>query len=209
MLKQPSEQEAIPKEGAMPEEDTENTPVAMPKKEVSPEAQREAEMYCAALSHLMHSKETSGNVLEMLKSGDPQEVVPQAALTINNQMEEATRKKGKPPSLDTLGAAATFIVGDLLEIGNAAGIFQIESKEEVAPILRKTMQSYIEKGIHDGTIDPIELQKKVEPMMDDEHRALGLKAASMSGIPLEPNQNTAMQAYGAQQKRAGMLKGGK
>lgn len=179
--------------------------------EASPQLQKEGDAYISALSHLLHSKETAGSVLEMMKSAgeDPIKSVPYTALNVNKQMEESARAKGKPPALEVLLAAFQFLVGDLVQIGNIAGLFNVETEEEIGAILKETLQTYIEEGIHNGTVDPVELQQKAEVFMDDDHKQLGLQAASMSGIPNEANQNTAMQAYGAQQKRAGMLKGGK
>ena len=201
------QEETMPQEQGMPQEDTEE--IKIPK--ASPELQRQGDAYITALSHLLHSKETAGSVLEMLRSaGDTaQKSVPYTALAVNKQMEEPARAKGKPPALEVLLAAFQFLVGDLIQIGNAAGLFHVESQEEIGAILKETLQTYITEGIHNGTVDPVELQEKAEPFMDKEHRELGMRAAKMTGTPDRPDQNTAMQAYGAQQKRAGMLKGGK
>lgn len=174
---------------------------------VDPKEQQQIEAYLTGLSKMLHGKETSGDVLAMLQSGEPGDTIPQAALSVNSQMEAATSKGGSKPSLNILLNAAAFLVSDLIEIGNAADIFLIESEEEIAPILRSTLQAYIEKGLADGTIDPVELQQVVEPLMDEEHKALGSEAALRSGLPQEPNQGTAMHQYGEQQKRAGEQEG--
>lgn len=175
---------------------------------VNPQEQKELDAYITGLSKLMHSKDTSVNVMEMLKSGEPEQTIPQVAIAINEQMEQAARGGGKPPSLDVLLNGGVFIVNDLIEMGNAGGVFQVDTEEQIAPILQSTIQTYIEQGLAKGTIDPVELQEKVGPLMNEEHTALGMEAAGRSGIPLEANQDTAMQAYGAQQHKAGMLKGG-
>lgn len=175
--------------------------------EISPKMQKEVDAYITGLSKLLHSKNTSGQVVELLKAGPPEETVPSTALLVNKQMEQSIRAKGKKPSLDVLVNAGAFLVGDLLEIGNAAGIFQINSEEQVAPILQSTLQTYIENGLADGSVDPVELQQKVEPLLTDGQRSLGMEAAGMSGIPEAPNELTAMQAYGAKERRAGALQG--
>ena len=64
------------------------------------------------------------------------------------------------------------------------------------------------EGLKDGTIDPVELQQKVEAIMPEDMKQEMMGMSQQAGIPSAPNQMTAMQAYGAQQRRAGMLKGG-
>lgn len=175
--------------------------------EISPETQKDITAYTTGLSRMLHGPDTQPNVMSMLESGEPEQVIPQVALTVNAQMEEAVRQKGKPPTLEVLLNASAFLVGDLIEMGNAAGIFQIESEEQVQPILQGTLQMYIEKGLADGTIDPVELQTAIEPLMSDEHKELGLRGGEMSGIPATANEQTALNAHGAKERRAGMQAG--
>lgn len=177
--------------------------------QLDPKTEKEMQAYVLGLSKMLHSKQTSPKVLEMLKAGQPEQTIPHTAMILNQQMEDAVRAKGKSPSLDTLFAAGQFLVGDLIEIGNAAGIFQLETEEQIAPIVQNTFQVYIEKGLKDGTIDPIELQKKVEPLMPEEHRQLGLEAARRTGVPEQPDETTAMEMYAMQRVRKGALQGGK
>jgi len=179
---------------------------------MDPKLEKEMQAYVMGLSKLLHSKQTQPQVVSMLKSTeDPAKSIPQIALMINDQMESAVKGKGKKPSLDVLMGAAQFLVGDLIEMGNAIGIFQIETEEQIAPILQGTMQTYIERGLKDGSIDPVELQQKVEPLMPEQDRMKALEIAKAEGIPEQPNQLTAMEAYAAKRERkaAGMLRGGR
>jgi hypothetical protein len=180
-----------------------------PQGQMDPKTEKEVQAYVLGLSKMLHSKQTSPKVLEMLKAGEPEKTIPHTAMMLNQQMEDAVRAKGKSPSLDTLFAAGQFLVGDLIEIGNAAGIFQLETEEQIAPIVQNTFQVYIEKGLKDGTIDPIELQKKVEPLMSDEHKQLGLQAAQRTGVPEQPDETTAMEMYAMQRSKKGALQGGR
>lgn len=177
--------------------------------QLDPKSKKEIEAYILGLSKMLHSKETSGKVVEMLRSGPPEKMIPHTALLINQQMEDTVRAKGKNPTLETLLAAGQFMVGDLIEIGNAAGIFQLETEEQIAPIVKETFQKYIEAGLKNHTIDPIELQQKVEPLMPEEHRQLGLEAAKRTGIPEKPDESTAMEMYAMQRMQKGALRGGK
>lgn len=186
-------------------------PVEQPQEDqkLDPKIEKEMQSYIMGLSKILHGQKTQPQVVQMLKSGgDPEKLVPQVALLVNDQMEQAVTGKGKKPSLETLVGASQFLVGDLIEMGNAMGIFQVETPEQVEPILKNTMQAYIEKGLKDGSLDPIELQQKVEPLMSEEHRALGMEAAKRSGVPEAPSQMTAMEAYARQREQKGMLKRG-
>jgi hypothetical protein len=166
--------------------------------------------YLSGLMKLLHSKKTAPMVEQMLQSGPPEKTVPEAALQINSQFEQEVRKKGQPPSLELLFSSAIYLVGDLIEIGNSAGFFEINDEQEMGTILQDTMKRYIQKGLKEGTIDPVELQQKVEPMLTEEDKAGGLALAQNDGIPTEPNEHTAMEVYAQKQvRKKGMLQGGK
>ena len=178
---------------------------------IDPSALSDADQaYLDALVKLMHNRKTAPKVEDMLESGPPEKVIPQTALMVNNLMEQEARKGGKPPSLEVLFQAGIVVVGDLIEIGNAKGLWQIESEEDIGALLQATMQKYIEKGLKEGTIDPVELQQKAEAMMVQEDRDAGMKMAEREGIPVEPNEHTAMEVYADRKvRKAGMLKGGR
>jgi len=173
----------------------------MPQEELDPKEKAEVEAYVSGLSKLLHGKETKSQVYEMLKSGQPEKTIPATALQINEQMEGAFKNKGHKPSMTTLVASAQFLVTDLIEIGNAGGFFQInpEDANVIGPILTNTMQPYIEKGLADGSIDPVELQALIEPMMSDEAKSEGLRVAGEQGMSATPGVS---QAMGTNSKQA-------
>lgn len=183
---------------------------AVPQEEqMDPKVQKEMEGYMSGLSKMLHSPDTTTQIVEMLGSAPPEKSIPQTALMVNAQMEDAVRSKGTPPSLDILLGAGVFLTNDLVEIGNAAGVFQIQDEAQIQSILQSTLQAYIEKGLADGTVDPVELQEKVEPLMGEEHKAAGLEGAQMSGLPEKPSEMTAMEQYAVQREKKGMLAGEK
>lgn len=164
--------------------------------------------YINGLMKMLHSPKTGGKVVEMLKSAPPEKSIPQAAMMINGQFEAMLGEKGQKASLETRLMGGVYLVSDLVEIGDAAAAWEqpLDPENDLPLLLEGTIQMYIEKGLADGTIDPIELQQKVEPLMSDEHRQLGLEAANMTGIPTEPDQSTAMEAYASQRERKVMDK---
>lgn len=173
----------------------------------SKELSKEDQVYISGLMKLLHSKKTAPVIDEMLSSGPPEQTIPQVALMVNDQMEKEVSKK-KKVELETLLLGGMYLVSDLIELGNAGGIFQIEDEEQIRDITQATFQTYIERGLKDGSIDPIELQSKVEPLLNEQQKGLGGQLGGEHQVPTAPNEDTAMEVYGAQRERAGMLKGG-
>jgi len=175
--------------------------------EVTPEQEQKTNAYVQGLSRLLHSKDTKPQIYEMLKVGDPMSTIPQTALTINDQMESAFKQKGTEPDLDTLIAGAQFLISDLIEIGNAGGFFELnkEDPQVMGPLLTNTMQPWIEKHLADGSLDPVELQEKVEPLMAPKSIESGQQVAADNGL-----SNVAGEAQArARSRQMGVLEGTK
>jgi len=185
-----------------------NRPLEAEQPELPPEVKKEADQYTSILSKLMHSKDTKAQIYEMLQAGDPMETIPQTASAINMQGEALYKRNNPKLSLDALFIGAQFLVIDLVEIGNTGGFFEVNMEDEkVAEVLLKnTIQPYVEQGLKDGTIDPIELQEKVEPLMKNIGGAEDVrKEAEANGMPMEPGVDAAMEAYrkeGVMQERS-------
>jgi len=167
--------------------------------------------YLDGLIKLMHTKKTAPKIEDMLESGPPEKAIPETALMVNKMMEDGARKGGKPPSLELLFLAGITVVSDLIEIGNAKGIFEITEESEIQAILQETMQRYIQKGLKDGTVDPVELQEKAGKLMNEEDQSAAMTMGEREGIPSEANEHTAMEVYADQKvrKKGGMLQGGR
>lgn len=189
-------------EAAIPPE-TEETQGVM-STDTPKELSQQDQAYISGIMKLMHSKKTAPMVEEMLQAGPPEDVIPKIAMMLNDQMEKAV---GQKPSLETLLAAFIALVQDLIELGNVGGFWKIDSEEQIGLILKTTLQTYIEKGLKDGTIDPVELQEKAGALMSEEQKQQGMSAGSQYGVPTEANQNTAMASYGSKMERQGMMKG--
>ena len=164
--------------------------------------------YIGGLMKMLHSKQTASTIDEMLQAGPPEQTIPEVAMMVSKQMEDAIAKKSQRPELETILKGGIYLVTDLVEIGNTGGFFQVESEEQLQPIMQATFQRYIEAGLKDGSIDPIELQSKVEPLLNEQQIQFGTQGAEAGGIPMKPDQTTQMSLYGSQMERKGMLKGG-
>ena len=167
--------------------------------QADPELQRKVDSYSSGLLKMIHGKETRGQVFEMLSSGPPDMTIPRTALMINQRMEGAISEKGTKPELPVLLASGTILVGELVEVANAGNLFKQEPQpEQVQKILQDTFQMYIEDGVKKGRIDPIELQKLVEPMMSPEQKDFGMNAGAQFGVPGQPGVSAAMESYANQ-----------
>ena len=162
--------------------------------EESPEDARRTKVYLAGLSDLLYNKDTKTQVFESIKSGPPEKSVPNTAMVLNSQMERQVTEKGSPPALSTKINANLFLVSELVEMGNAGGLWALD-KEQMTPIFQETLKQYIHKGIKEKTIDPIELQGAMEGLLTEEQKQQGLQAAQARGIPAEPGVSHAMEKY--------------
>lgn len=172
------------------------------EQQVSPEMQGKVDDYTSILMNLMHSKNTRDDVINMLKSSkDPYITIPQAAMAINDSASNQIKTQGgKGVDIETQFMASQYLVQDLMEIGNAYQLFQV-SQEDFGPLLQDSMQMYIERGLKDGSIDPIELQLTAESAMTENQRIGGQYLAQQCGLGHAPNQQQVIQQTEARTKR--------
>lgn len=168
---------------------------------VPEEKRRQVEDLTALFVQLIHSKKTSGSVMEMLSAfptGD--KAIPPAANTLLGQVEgRMAQRKQKVPN-DVKIAAISYVVSDLALLGNKAGVWeQPVGQDQIQPILQESMQLYIRKGLKNKTLDPIQLQKEAEQLLTPEQRERGLSFGQEGGTPGEPTANMAARQYADQQ----------
>jgi hypothetical protein len=166
--------------------------------DLDPKLLRQSESLIAGLMKLTHSKETRDQVMELLQSGDPIQAVPATANMIYQQLEGMSKKAVEVDNEVKL-TAMSVLVSDLLDLGTSAGVFQI-SEEQVGPILEASIQQYIQRGIEEGTIDPVELQAQVEQLMPPEQRQKGLELAGKTGVPQAATREMAMDRIITQER---------
>lgn len=171
--------------------------------QVDPSMQKKVEDYASILMTIMHGPETRDDVLEMLSSSpDPFITVPQAAITVNDIARQKIEKQQGKVDEATMLAASQYLVGDLIELGEAAGKFQV-SPEDNAELYQDAVQMYIERGLKSGEIDPIELQLAGEQFMSTNQKVGGQYLAQEQGLGYEPSQGQMLNQFGkAREKQA-------
>ena len=167
---------------------------------------KQQEAYVGALVRVLHDKQTSPMVQEMLKAGPPEQTIPRITMEVNDMMQQTiARKGGQPADLETTFLGGAYVVSDLIEIGNAGGFFEVSDEDQVKEILQTTIQTYVERGLKDGSIDPVELQAITEPLLQDSDREEGIAYAKKEGLSMQADENVAMEAFGQKKYREGML----
>jgi len=163
--------------------------------------------YLTGLMKMLHSKETSKDVVGMLGSAPPETSVPETALQVFQMFDGEIQKGSKEETpLQTKLHGAVYLIQDLIEIGNSAGVWDQEviAEESFGEYLKTFLQTYIQKGLEDGSVDPVELQEAVEPLMDEQQKADGMSAGAALGVPEGAGIDTAMETYAS---KKGLMRG--
>ena len=167
---------------------------------------KQQEAYVGALVRVLHDKQTTPMVQEMLKAGPPEKTIPRITMEVNDLMQQTiARKGGQKTDLETTFLGGVYVATDLIEIGNAGGFFEVNDDDQVKEILQTTIQTYVERGLKDGSVDPVELQAVAEPLLKDSDREEGLAYAKKEGLSMQADENVAMEAFGQKKYREGML----
>lgn len=157
---------------------------------------RQMEDAVAMFMKLIHGDDTQESVLKLLGSQpDPMKAVPITTNALFKRVETQAKKKGAKFTDDVKLAAAQYMVTDLADLGNRAGLWDRQvTEEDMGPILQETMQMYIQAGLKDGSIDPIQLQRDVEKLMTPEQKATAMELGG-GRVPQGPTPAMAAQQY--------------
>ena len=168
-----------------PTEEPQRTPKDQP---VDQKVQDRIDSYVVVLMNELHGSETRDDVLDILKNGkDPYIGIPEAAMAVNDAAVAKFEQNGVNVDLNTQFNASVYLVNDLMELGSKFGFFEV-TQDDFAPLLEDSLQTYIERGLKDGTIDPIELQLTAERFTTENQRIAGLYYGQENGVPPAPQQ---------------------
>lgn len=182
--------------------DLNNIDKLVQNQEVDKETTQQMDAYTMALMQVIHSDQTGGSMVEMLKSAPPEQSIPMAAMEANNLVESALKNQGVEPKDEVKMAGAIYLVSDLAELGNAAQIWDKPVDKEVMPSLfQETLTKYIHKGLADGSIDPVELQAQTEPLLNDTQKEVGVTSAAALGLPTSPTADMGIDEYTRRQTK--------
>lgn len=162
--------------------------------EVSPEKKRQVDMVNSTLTDMLYNAETKASVQAMLQKGKPEQSIPFAVNSVFQKFESMTKQKNGDMPLDIKLAGGVHLFSEVMELAEALGVIPEDMPEEaMQPLLKETMQQYITKGLKDKSIDPIDLQRRVEPLLSQEEREIGLQLGAGQGTPGEMSQGQGME----------------
>lgn len=152
---------------------------------------RQVEDVTAMYMNLIHSEDTRDSVMQTMKSNpDPTKAVVATANMLMKRVDAQTQKRRMTIPDEIKVASAQYVVIDLVNLGNTAGIWERPVPEsEVPGIFMQTAQAYIRQGINNKTIDTTKLQAEVEQLMTPEQKAAGMR---LGGGQVPPGPTPAM-----------------
>lgn len=159
---------------------------------LGPPQEAQLEAYKDNATIVIFSKKTQPGILQSLQSGEtPTDSIAKTANSINDQLEPMLEKKGEKMTEITLCLGAAHLVSELIVLAEAAKLYTLNNDERLEAF-RQTIQDYFAKGLQNGTIDPVELQKNIEPLMTDKQKQFGLQAMQQHGLlkTAPPSQST-------------------
>lgn len=136
-------------------------------------------------------------------------------MAVNDAAVAKFEQNGVKVDLNTQFNASQFLINDLMEIGSRFGFFEV-TQDDFAPLLEDSLQTYVERGLKDGTIDPVELQLTAEKFTTENQRIAGLYHGQKNGVPPAPQQqqiiyqiqqNAAREATAEEKKKQAVAAG--
>ena len=151
--------------------------------DISPEQRDQLENYIDNMMLLVHKQPAADKIIEGLQRvKNPQAAIAITTNKVNDMLLRGFQENGKQFNNVTLFYGSYFLVKELIELGEVAGLFKLTEPERFAAYTL-AVQHFIGKGIKDKTIDPVQLQKEVEPLMPDDLRAKGQAAMNQAQGP--------------------------
>ncbi len=176
---------------------------------VDPVKMKNYEGLTSMMVRLLHSDETRPAVLDLLKSNsDPNIAIPVAGNNILQNIDKRLEKGQQKISNEVKVAAAQGLVTDLIKLGNSEKLWETPVAEEAVPqIYQDTLQKYIETGVANNTLDPIQLQREAEQLMNDQQKEIGGEMQQRGNLPPAPTPEMAARQSTDEAVRAEQAKG--
>ena len=180
--------------------------------EIDPQTKSRIEAFNVVLMNIMHSEQTREEVLNMLKddgdddeaTNDPFLTIPNAAVSINDMAVTLMAEKQIKVGFDIQLAGSVLVLNDLVELGIATKLWEELPEEDVAMIYEDTLQIVIERGLEDGSIDPIQLQLDAESLMNEDQKRGGDALAQEKGLGAEPSSQAMSEQHAQGRERKAM-----
>lgn len=179
---------------------------------ISPAQQAQIDAYDDNSTIIVFSPKTQDAILQSLQSGqNPIQSIAITANLIHNRLASSMEQDGKEKMTEiTMCLGAAHLVSELIVLGEAAGLFKLSNVEQ-NEAFRQTVMKYFADGLKNGSINPIELQKSIEPLMNKEQRKFGeqnMQDIMKTPPPVNMPARTVSPQQPSQQQGQGLLGGG-
>ena len=162
--------------------------------DVDPKMMQQLETINAAMLDMLYDPKTKSTVQNQLQGGDPGITIPATTNMIMGRFEDIMRPKNGELSLDMKLAVGVQTFQEVMQLAQGMGVLPEEVGDEtVEPLLKQSMQQYIQKGLKEKTIDPMELQEAVEPLLTPEEQMIGRGMGQQFNVPGAPTQQQGNQ----------------
>ena len=111
----------------------------------TPQQQKQYDLMVSNAMEFINGEKTCDRVLKMLSQGPPTQVIANVVAAIVAMLKKTADAAGKTISQDAMLAAATEVISQLIELGQAAGIFKFGSQQEVDDVARKALMMAIQQ----------------------------------------------------------------
>lgn len=173
--------------------------------ELGPAQELQLEAYKDNATLVVFSEDSQAAILQSLQTGkSPIDSIAKTANIVHKRLQSSLAKEGEQMTEITMCLGAAHLVAELIVLAEAAKLYTLTEQERLEAF-RHTLMQYFEAGLKDGSIDPVELQKTMEPLMNEDQKAFGMQHAEKGGIMKTPPPSGKMNR--PQMSQGGILGG--
>lgn len=138
---------------------------------VTPEEQALYEKFVYNAMNVIHSEETSRQILSMVQSANnPAEGVAQAAVTIAEQLYQTAQEQNTPISDEILTESADEVIEMIFELAEAAKVIPSHTEDDTFIAITRAMQLWRER--HPEMVDQAQEQQDFNNISPDQMKQI-------------------------------------
>jgi hypothetical protein len=111
----------------------------------SPQEQEQYDLMVANAMEFIYGEKTADTVIKVLSQSPPAEAIANVLTLIGAGMKKSADMAGAQISPEAMVNAATEIIDALLELGQAAGVFNLQSQEEIDQIAKQSLMMAVQQ----------------------------------------------------------------
>lgn len=155
--------------------------------------------YKNVYTKMLHGEDTKSQVYSILQEEGlpPAKRASEVAKMVTKQANSVAKRNNKEPSTETIVGAGIYLGGDILDIADKGGFFEVDD-DTAGQVMEAVNKSVYQQSIKDHVLDPIKLQEVLNESMPEGMKEKGL---AQEGVPDEADETVAMEQYALQRER--------